>query len=88
MLCSIKSLVKQHDECQERVKDIELQMQTTERRLARAGKVLSGVSIEGVRWSTDARTVKEDMTNLLSDTLLAAGALAFTCSISLFANFT
>lgn len=75
-LFRVQSLTDQHDACQERVKDLENQMQITEQRLSRAAKVLSGVSVEGARWAVDARALQDDMSNLLSDVLLAAGTLS------------
>lgn len=72
-LFRVQSLTDQYNACQERVKDLENQMQITEQRLCRAGKVLSGVSVEGARWTVDAKAIQDDMSNLLSDVLVAAG---------------
>lgn len=79
----VQSLIEQYSECQERVKDLENQIQVTEQRLARAGEVLSGVSVEGERWATDAEAVKEDMSNLLGDILMAAGNVSLLTSIDM-----
>ncbi|CDJ52733.1 Dynein heavy chain, related [Eimeria brunetti] len=73
----VQSLTDQYDACQERVKDLENQMQITEQRLSRAGKVLSGVSVEGARWAVDVKAIQDDMSNLLSDVLLAAGTALY-----------
>ncbi|KAL8272360.1 hypothetical protein Esti_003650 [Eimeria stiedai] len=74
----IKSLTEQHAACQQKVTDLEAQIRITEQRLARAGSVLSGVSVEGSRWKLDAEAMEGDKRTLLSDALLsAAGMLVY-----------
>ena len=69
----VQGLLNQYNACQQRVQDLEKQIQITEQRLARAGEVLAGVSLEGSRWAIDAKIIQEDKSKLLSDVLLASG---------------
>ncbi|KAL8438977.1 hypothetical protein Efla_006922 [Eimeria flavescens] len=73
----VKSLTEQHSACQDKVMGLEALICTIQEQLSRAESILSGVSVEGLRWNVDAKALGENLRNLLSDALLAAGMLVY-----------
>lgn len=72
-LCRVRALEEEFLACRQTIAQLQDQMQDTEQRLARAAKVLEGVSVEGDKWRSEAALLEASRDTLLSDALLATG---------------
>ncbi|TMW63012.1 hypothetical protein Poli38472_005630 [Pythium oligandrum] len=50
---------------------------TTEKRLERAEKLISGLSVEGARWKESVAFLSQSILNLIGDTFLAAACISY-----------
>ncbi|KAK2585046.1 hypothetical protein KPH14_008566 [Odynerus spinipes] len=73
----IEKLQKQFDAAIENLNQLESQMEITEARLNRSGRLTSALIDEKQRWENMTKEFDKQMSNLTGDTLIAAGALAY-----------
>lgn len=73
----IQTLEQKYDEAKNTIEQLEFEIQQTKDRLARAEKLLSGLSDEQVRWSINVKNLTEKKRNLIGDILISSGCISY-----------
>ena len=73
----VSQLKKAMQETIEKKKSLEEEMKLTELRLSRAGKLMSGLASEQVRWSASVVKLKQEHIDVVGTVVLAAGCVAY-----------
>ena len=74
---NVESLQRQLKEAQDEQASLAEQADTTSKRLARAGKLTSGLADEQVRWKETAEKIAEDTRLLVGDVFIAAACVSY-----------
>ena len=76
-MAKVEKLKSSFDESVKKSEKLKADMQITETRLDRAGKLIDGLSGEKVNWEKQIGVLQSSKGNLVGNMLLAAGAVAY-----------